>query len=78
MHECLRIPEIRGEIFGTLNSVDCSVLARTCRLFYSDAMDVVWADLQSLIPLVRCMPADVVDKMTYLAQLWYFQQLRVK
>lgn len=25
-------------------------------------MDAVWADLQSLLPLVRCMPLDLLDE----------------
>lgn len=61
MHRCLRIPEIRTEIFGLLRKGDCAALARTCKLFYNEAMDVLWADLQSLLPLVRCMPPDLVD-----------------
>ncbi len=62
VHECLRISEIRAEIFNTLQPADCAVLARTCKLFHHEAMDAVWADLQSLLPLVRCMPVDLLDE----------------
>lgn len=61
MHQCLRIPEIQGEIFSNLQRRDCAKLAQTCRFFYDQAMDVVWAELPNLLPVVLCLPSDAVD-----------------
>ncbi|KAI0091020.1 hypothetical protein BDY19DRAFT_674011 [Irpex rosettiformis] len=64
MHCCLRIAEIQATIFSSLTPHDCSQLSRTCRLFYEQAMDVVWADVCSLVPFVKCMPSDVWVQIT--------------
>lgn len=60
MHQCLRITEIQSLIFGSLRASECAQLARTCKLFYEQAMDVVWADIDSLIPFVRCVASDAL------------------
>ena len=38
-----------------------SFLARTCRAFYEPAMDVLYAELGTLDPLVRGLPTDLWD-----------------
>ncbi|RDB14582.1 hypothetical protein Hypma_016418 [Hypsizygus marmoreus] len=67
MHHCLHIPEIFARICGQcdyslpwerhLHAV--VALARTCRAFYEPAIAHLWYDIDSLIPLVKCMPADL-------------------
>lgn len=59
-YRCLHVGDIQAEIFKFLNSKDCIPLARTCRSFYEEAMNVIWADVESFIPFVRCMPVDAV------------------
>lgn len=60
MHQCLRITEIQSLIFGSLRASECAPLARTCKLFYEQAMDVLWADIDSLIPFIRCVASDAL------------------
>lgn len=59
-HRCLHIAEIQGMIFGLLDRHECTQLARTCRSFYDQAMNVVWAQMGSLIPFVKCMPSEAL------------------
>ena len=59
-YRCLHVGDIQAEFFKFLNSKDCIPLARTCRSFYEEAMNVIWADVESFIPFVRCMPIDAV------------------
>ena len=49
-------------IFSFLCERDCAQLARTCKGFYDEAMDVVWADVETLVPFVRCMPSEVLTE----------------
>lgn len=56
MHKALRIAEILDQIschtdLGTLPS-----LASTCRTFEGPALDALWRNLPSLVPLVNCIP----------------------
>ncbi|KAG2067402.1 hypothetical protein BDR04DRAFT_867855 [Suillus decipiens] len=36
-------------------------LASTCRIFERPALDVLWRNLQSVEPLVKCLPSDLFD-----------------
>lgn len=72
MHHALRLEEILLNIFasghyrtpGPINkqdnashpTTDLAALARTCRTFKEPALDVLWAELTNLSPLVRCLP----------------------
>ncbi|GJE97895.1 hypothetical protein PsYK624_141170 [Phanerochaete sordida] len=74
MHRCLAIPEIVGEIVHSLPPcdderhssyregprADLAGLARVSRVFYEPAMDMVWARLDSLAPLMFCLPPHLV------------------
>ncbi|KAI0085036.1 hypothetical protein BDY19DRAFT_967713 [Irpex rosettiformis] len=62
MHRCLRIAEIQMEIFRTLSPADAATLARTCTAFYDQAMNVVWARVESFIPFVMCIPSEALEK----------------
>ncbi|KAI0091017.1 hypothetical protein BDY19DRAFT_673863 [Irpex rosettiformis] len=59
-HRCLHVADIQAMIFKFLAREDCARLSRTCTLFYNEAMNVVWADVISLIPFVKCMSPDAV------------------
>lgn len=61
-HQCLRVAEIQALIFKSLTQLDCVDLARTCSWFYEEAMNVVWADVCSLVPFAKCMPSDIIDE----------------
>ena len=60
LHKCLLIADIQALIFGSLTPKDCIQLAITCSSFYEEAVNVVWADVSSLVPFARCMPPDVM------------------
>lgn len=63
MHRCLRLTEIQAQIFGYLNTWDCTQLALTCSSFYECACDVVWAEVETMIPFARCMPPKVLVEL---------------
>lgn len=67
MHRMLYVEEILREIFSNLlfRSLmlfshsprrDALALATTCRAFKEPALDILWEELPSLAPLVRCLP----------------------
>jgi F-box-like len=67
MHPCLQIPEIIRAIFSWLSQDDGGTLAAlslTCRNFYEPASDRLWSDLPSVVPLVRCLPDDLLEVET--------------
>src|SRR5436305_860753 len=59
MHNCLDIPELVRIIFELTEPSDLAALAKTCQAFRDLALQILWADLPSLAPLVRCLPGDV-------------------
>lgn len=81
MHLCLELDHIQLEIFQYVyapqpwywimphsgDRTSLASLAATCRAFYENAMDLLWSELDSLAPLVMCMPCDV----------WHVQKAQV-
>ncbi|KAJ7140593.1 hypothetical protein C8R43DRAFT_1131531 [Mycena crocata] len=63
MHHCLNIVEIVGIICSHLENEPRSltVLARTSRMFEDPALDILWKSLNTLVPLLNCLPSDAVD-----------------
>ena len=59
-HRCLRVADIQTLIFDSVPYQDCISLAITSTSFYEQAMNIIWADVRSLIPFVKCMPPDVL------------------
>lgn len=65
MPQCLEIPEI---LFHILDHVylsdkgrsDLARLARTCKLFSSPALDVLWRVQTSLFPLMNTFPPELL------------------
>lgn len=60
MHQCLYIPEIVAEIAGNSPRRTNCKLALTCRAFYGPAMDIIWKSLETFIPMIECMPRDLL------------------
>ncbi|KAG2036057.1 hypothetical protein BDR03DRAFT_921945 [Suillus americanus] len=66
MHRALLISEILSVIFTHVNEnlgsrpagkkASLEALARTCKAFHEPAMDLLWADLDGIIPLLGCVP----------------------
>jgi len=72
MHRALYVEEILRNIFPYVpfSPMPCPTplpvqfrsqniilsLARTCRAFKEPALDILWASLEDLSPLVRCLP----------------------
>ncbi|KAJ7210755.1 hypothetical protein GGX14DRAFT_450273 [Mycena pura] len=50
MHRCLSVPEILSTALATL--------ARTCTVFQSPALALLWRTQQSMFNIIRCMPPD--------------------
>ncbi|KAG1867158.1 hypothetical protein DFJ58DRAFT_127295 [Suillus subalutaceus] len=65
MHQALLIPEVLLEIFAYVNErsytqirstqKSLAALATTCKVFYEPAMDLLWAEIYQLEPLLGCV-----------------------
>ncbi|GJE91799.1 hypothetical protein PsYK624_079500 [Phanerochaete sordida] len=60
MHAVLSINEILSAVFAV--TPRCSLLSAglTCKTFYEPAMDALWYTIDSIIPLLMCLPADAL------------------
>ncbi|KAF8447203.1 hypothetical protein L210DRAFT_3390514 [Boletus edulis BED1] len=59
-----------------INKTDLPALARTCKAFRDPALDILWAELYSLAPLIRCLPgalSQIVDDYTTVSPLGLFK-----
>ncbi|GLB38758.1 hypothetical protein LshimejAT787_0506230 [Lyophyllum shimeji] len=76
MHRSLQIPEIvkliceQLEVINPQTSEQFKCLAaflRTCRAFHEPALSIVWSNVDSLVPLLKCMPRDLwmIEKETF-------------
>ncbi|KAJ7617016.1 hypothetical protein B0H17DRAFT_1340988 [Mycena rosella] len=70
MHDCMKIEELVQMIFAHLelpiwgsnaDSTALAALARTCTIFCSPALDLLWAKQETLVNLLRCMPTDLIE-----------------
>ncbi|KAG1872834.1 hypothetical protein C8R48DRAFT_695770 [Suillus tomentosus] len=65
MHQALLVPEVILEIFAYVNIIPSTettstqkllaALARTCKIFYEPAMDLLWTEIHELEPLLGCV-----------------------
>lgn len=65
MHQALLVPEIIMNIFEhakmgvhakkPLSQKALAALATTCKIFYEPAMDLLWSDIDGLLPLLGCI-----------------------
>ena len=71
MHHCLSVPEILSNIF---QYVKCAIkegpatlasAARTCKTFSEPALDILWRDQSSLMPLIKCLPANALKESRF-------------
>lgn len=62
MHPALQISEIIYTISLCAHQRSLPGLASTCRAFEGPALDALWRDLQSVWPLVSCLPKDLFSK----------------
>ncbi|KAG0701008.1 hypothetical protein DFH29DRAFT_587695 [Suillus ampliporus] len=59
MHPALQNIDIICAICLYVHHGSLPALASTCRIFERPALDVLWRNLQSVEPLVRCLPSDL-------------------
>ena len=73
MHICLLVSiEVLTNIFAAIyegsskeNSLRTfAALARTCRRFKEPALNALWKDMDSFMPLILCLPEDVRECTT--------------
>ncbi|KAG1752896.1 hypothetical protein EDB19DRAFT_972773 [Suillus lakei] len=58
-HPALRNVEVIHTISLYTHRASLPALASACRAFESPALDVLWKDLESAEPLVKCLPTDL-------------------
>lgn len=91
MHPALYIEEILLNIFSycytrkryswppppfRYANVHLAALARTCRTFKEPALDMIWAELDDLTPLVRCLPKASWIKVEHVSQFMFYTDER--
>ncbi|KAG0700858.1 hypothetical protein DFH29DRAFT_1053820 [Suillus ampliporus] len=59
MHQALRNLEVIHTISSHTENGTLPALASTCRAFEHPALNVLWRHLQSVEPLVKCLPSDL-------------------
>ncbi|KAG2357925.1 hypothetical protein BDR07DRAFT_1379756 [Suillus spraguei] len=62
MHAALRNLEVIHAVSSHAEHGTLPALASVCRAFRSPALDVLWRDLLSVEPFVKCLPTDLFDK----------------
>ncbi|KAJ7642632.1 hypothetical protein DFH06DRAFT_1334017 [Mycena polygramma] len=83
MHHCLKIAEIVDMICSHLDARtserpapgvrplrDLAVLARTCAILHSPALDYLWSHASLGKLLTRCMPSDLWDVVITATNIW--------
>ncbi|KAG1770360.1 hypothetical protein EV702DRAFT_1139094 [Suillus placidus] len=60
MHPALQNLEVICTISSYVKSTSLPALASTCREFEHPALNALWKDLRSVIPLVNCLPSDLL------------------
>ncbi|KAJ3534016.1 hypothetical protein NMY22_g7097 [Coprinellus aureogranulatus] len=59
MDQCLRIPELVRSVCDGLGKASSLSVALTCRAFLDPGLDRIWQNIESLQPLISCLPADI-------------------
>lgn len=62
MHALWDIPELVQLIFGLVDRRTVTQLARVCRLFWLQALPLIWRSVDGLGPLLRLLPEDAVTR----------------
>ncbi|KAI0085055.1 hypothetical protein BDY19DRAFT_463075 [Irpex rosettiformis] len=55
--QCLCIVEIQTHMLRLLARGDCARVAQVSTTFYEQAMDILWADVETFVPFIKCMPS---------------------
>jgi hypothetical protein len=57
MHRALFLSEILLKIFAHMNEIQSPLteVARTCKTFYEPVMNLLWADIRGIEPLLSCV-----------------------
>ncbi|KAJ7622463.1 hypothetical protein FB45DRAFT_870652 [Roridomyces roridus] len=58
MHRCFNLPELVTLVAQNVDLADLCSLARSCRDISPCALDELWKHQESLVPLLKCLPAD--------------------
>jgi len=70
MHPALRLDEVITIIVRQgLADADLAALAQVSRLFSTHALDVLWHELDSMVPLLRCLPSGLVHRQAVGGQM---------
>ncbi|KAJ7314750.1 hypothetical protein DFH08DRAFT_821073 [Mycena albidolilacea] len=73
MRACLDIPEIVIMVVSTLDAQfgakELAALARTSTIFHESALDVLWRYPDTIINLIRCIPADLWETSTFAREI---------
>jgi hypothetical protein len=56
---CLNVPELLGSILASLDKPTQASMALCCRAFLTPAVEALWDELNSLVPLIKTFPNDV-------------------
>jgi hypothetical protein len=63
-------------------NVHLVALARTCKTFKEPALDMIWADLDDLTPLIRCLPetswVELEGVRTFRSYLLYWMVMKFR
>lgn len=77
MHPFLHALDILGIVFEMVFEEPESgpksmvALACTCRIFQDTALDILWRNIPSFVPLIRCLPTDAWGlRVIESAQFW--------
>jgi hypothetical protein len=68
MHRCLEVLDILLNVFDYVYADEqdgvcqLSLVSRTCRTFQAPALDILWRSLPNLVPLVKSLPASVLEE----------------
>ncbi|KDQ51255.1 hypothetical protein JAAARDRAFT_211219 [Jaapia argillacea MUCL 33604] len=67
MHHCLQITEvltvIAKHVQGSRNdNASIASMARTCQVFSEVALDILWAEQESLVPLIYTLPSSLLEE----------------
>jgi len=63
MHLVLQKSKVLYTISSYAHQESLLALASTCRAFEGPALDALWRDLQSVKPLVICLPSDLFSSV---------------
>jgi hypothetical protein len=61
MERCLGVAELLSTMLFYMDRPSQARLAQCCRRFREPAVNALWSELRSIVPLLRTMPHDVLS-----------------